>query len=495
MAEIPSSYRHAPGAQPFGPYKVESHVRRNDIYEQYQVVLESGMRLGMKSISPELAPLKDSLRDLKEPFSVGLLSVLDFGQGSPTGDVLVVTESTGTTLRDRLATGGPMSPTQALSHLREMAAALGALESRGLPMPTLSPEAVCLRQDGVRLDDYFLPLLFDGKQLPANFFLARYSAPELDHSGPGSKPTLFSLGIVFYEMLTGRHPFEGSPYQVIASIRTTDADLSQAPEAARPLLSKLLARDPAARFASLAELSEVFGTDSVEIQASDWNAATVNATAKPARASAKVGPRLEPLPVNEFGRPEFRRTQDGAIMVLVPGSTFAAGGAEGARAEGGGEKPYVSVEIESFLIDKHPVTWEMFAAMHAGHDKTCEFCAVRHQVLPSRYMPSPMASRSEGDRSEIERRFAALNDAVSSAGGENIPVSFLTWREMRRYAETVGAELPCEVEWEHANRAGTHTLYPWGKRWTRRARGFSGIPAAFPTPSDRRSQTPGVCMT
>ena len=459
MSEPTGGYRHAVGAQPFGPYKVESQVRRGDIYEQYVVSLESGVRLGLKSISPQLAPLREPLTALIEPFSVGLLSVLDHGEGSPGGDVLVVTEPTGMTLRESLDGGGPQTPARALQYLRDLARALGALEARGLPMPTMSPEAVCLRQDGVRLDDYFLPLLFEGKRLPPNFFLARYSAPELEETGPSSRATLFSLGIVYYEILTGRHPFEGSVYQVIAAIRTMDANLSNVPDDAGPLLSRLLARNPEERFGSFAELAGAFGGDAVVIEPSEWAAPGVEAPGETAQAAAKKkGPHLDPLGKNEFGCLEFRRSQDGAVMVLVPGGSLSMGNAAGGDAE----KPTVALQLEPFLIDKSPVTWEMFVAMHAGHDRSCEFCAERNKALPSRYMPSPMKTRDRQDWSDLEERCVALNDAVSAAGGEKVPVSYLTWRDMRRYAEMVGAELPCEAEWEHADRAGTQTLYPWG---------------------------------
>jgi len=485
-----AGYRYGSGKKPFGEYKVELGVRRNEVYEQYVVAPESGVRLSLKSVSPEGGPLAERLSAVGEPFSVGLLTLLDFKQNSSGGgDVLILTELAGTTLRERLAEGA-LGPERAFEYLRDLAGCLQTLEARGLPLPTVYPEAVCVRQDGARLDDYYLPLLYDTQRVPTCLSLAAYTAPEADEAGPGAKATLFSLGAVLYEMLVGRPPFTGSVRQVIAAIMTRDVDLAPAPEAARPLLQRLLARDPRERFASLAELAGLLGGAGGAFPAGDWSLPEAAGAEGAAAAPRDTGPRLEPLGPNAQGRPEFRRSLDGAVMVLAPGGTFTMGGASGGPAE----QPPVAVTLEPFLIDKYPVTWEQFMAAHAGHDKSCEFCAARAQVVPSRYMPTPRKARDPHGLTDLEVRHPAVNDAISAEGGEKTPVVFLTWNEMRKYAETVGAELPSEAEWECACRAGTAARYPWGEEWDPDAAWFSGNAGGAPHPVGQKKPNPwGLC--
>src|SRR6185369_10205830 len=116
-------------------------------------------------------------------------------------------------------------------------------------------------------------------------------------------------------------------------------------------------------------------------------------------------PRLEPLGNNDQGLPEYRRPTDGGVMVLVPGGTFLMGSAEGSPAE----QPPVSVTLESFLVDKFPVTWEQFLAQHLGHDKSCEFCSMKAQVLPTRFNPVPRKARDPHGLTDLEVRYAPIN--------------------------------------------------------------------------------------
>src|SRR4029077_18879598 len=71
---------------------------------------------------------------------------------------------------------------------------------------------------------------------------------------------LFSLGTVFYEMLTAQHPFTGGSYEVVVDkiMRTPPRPAAELNPAVSPQLSgviaRMLARDPAQRFASCAEV-------------------------------------------------------------------------------------------------------------------------------------------------------------------------------------------------------------------------------------------------
>jgi predicted Ser/Thr protein kinase len=83
-----------------------------------------------------------------------------------------------------------------------------------------------------------------------------YVCPEqIDNRDPDARGDLYSLGIVFFEMLTGALPFMGKTLaEILAAHRS--APLPRLPEqfsAYQPIIDRLLAKDPKDRYASAAE--------------------------------------------------------------------------------------------------------------------------------------------------------------------------------------------------------------------------------------------------
>jgi serine/threonine protein kinase len=113
-------------------------------------------------------------------------------------------------------------------------------------------------------------------------------APE----GPiDERSDLYSLGIIAYELLTGAAPFTGSTYQevIVRHIRETP-DLSKLPEAARPIVGWLLAKDPKARPPRASALLPFLWGGPVPIGAGSSEAAVPTRGPSTRITSAKGGP-------------------------------------------------------------------------------------------------------------------------------------------------------------------------------------------------------------
>jgi eukaryotic-like serine/threonine-protein kinase len=159
-------------------------------------------------------------------------------------------------LRERMKE--PLVPAAALKYLEQIASALDAIHSVGVLHRDLKPANVMLRGDGsVSLIDFGLAKANeDDISLTGTreiFGTPYYMSPEQGHAEIiDARSDLYSLGVVFYEMLIGRKPFNGATAMEVI-YKHKRAELPEiAPQFApyEGLLRGLLAKSPGDRFQS-----------------------------------------------------------------------------------------------------------------------------------------------------------------------------------------------------------------------------------------------------
>ena len=163
-------------------------------------------------------------------------------------------------LRSLIASG--LDGGEALSYLAQMAAALEVVHAVGVLHRDLKPGNIMLRADGsVALIDFGLAkhVQVDAEITATGeiFGTPYYMSPEQGHAQPlDERSDLYSLGVIFYEMLMRQKPYVAqSPMAVI--YMHANAPIPLLPESLRnyqQLLNKLLAKDPIHRLASASAL-------------------------------------------------------------------------------------------------------------------------------------------------------------------------------------------------------------------------------------------------
>jgi thiamine kinase-like enzyme len=174
-------------------------------------------------------------------------------------------------LRARIAKG--IEPSQALQYLTQMAAALQVVHEVGVLHRDLKPGNIMERADGslalidfglAKHDDVHVEMTGTGEIFGTPY----YMSPEQGHGQPlDTRSDLYSLGVIFYEMLTRKKPFLApTPMGVIylhgnAPLPELPAELALY----QPVLQKLLAKQPSQRFGTARELLNEIARLEVEV--------------------------------------------------------------------------------------------------------------------------------------------------------------------------------------------------------------------------------------
>ena len=170
----------------------------------------------------------------------------------------------GETLRARLRRDGHLSVREAIEIARQITEGLHAAHAAGIVHRDLKPGNVMLLPDGsVRILDFGLAKARDHSLSTISLRLgtASYMSPEQIRADTlDGRADLWALGVVLYEMLTGRRPFRGDERVAIAdAILYRQPELPSMyrrdiPEALERLVLRLLEKDPTMRHATADEV-------------------------------------------------------------------------------------------------------------------------------------------------------------------------------------------------------------------------------------------------
>jgi tRNA A-37 threonylcarbamoyl transferase component Bud32 len=177
----------------------------------------------------------------------------------------------GGTLKERIRRGSMVAVS--VSILRQISSALGYAHARGFIHRDIKPANILFQDDGsVVLSDFGIAKdMASDEQLTRMGFTVgtpEYMSPEqaLGRNVDG-RSDLYSLGVVLYEMLSGRKPFVARDAFAVALMHANQPPppLPELAKAYRPIVDRLLAKDPKERFHTAEEL--LYAIDALEAQA------------------------------------------------------------------------------------------------------------------------------------------------------------------------------------------------------------------------------------
>ncbi len=243
------------------------------------VDVQSGQLVALKLVNPELlaaeadrllfrreARLGSSLVDPRvvRIFAFGEWTVVEAGIPRPTA-YLAMELLEGTTLRHVLLERGRLPIGPACAIVRELALALSAVHERGIVHRDIKPENAMLVPGGVKLMDFGAARPIGQRTQSTKQVLGTlgYLAPEQGQGRPPDvRSDVYALGVVLFELISGRRPFEADDLvQLLSRLISEPAPplsdtVPDIPPMLEALVLKALSKEPGDRFPSAQALAD-----------------------------------------------------------------------------------------------------------------------------------------------------------------------------------------------------------------------------------------------
>lgn len=355
-----------------------------------------GKKVALKVLHAEFAANQDvvtrffneakAVNDIQHP---NIVDIIDYGViPSPKGDMVyfIMEHLDGYPLEDVIAEQAPLSPERSLHICAQVADALAASHKSNIVHRDLKPDNIILikernNDDFVKLLDFGIAKL-TGDQPGSSktrtgivMGTPAYMSPE-QCEGRGNidnRTDVYALGVVMYQMITGRVPFEGEGYGEILVQHLTQPPVppsslrSVIPPHVEAVCMKALEKSPAARFQTMEDFIAAL-TDPVAFveangglqgfHSSDLHAAVRPETSPPAGSGSYV-PNLSP-PVGaaptQYPSGIHGPAPKSKVPIFAGLGVLAVAGVAAALLLGGGDK------MEAAAAEPEPVKVEPAAA-------------------------------------------------------------------------------------------------------------------------------------
>ena len=318
--------------QNVGKYRVLDKIGRGGMGTVYKAVDETLHReVAIKVLNAELNDPEVAKRFRSEAITVarlshpGIATIYELFEHDSQW-LMVMEFVRGETLENMIARMGALSAQRAAEFCMQALAALAHAHSMGVVHRDLKPANLMVTENGtIKVMDFGIARVTGGEHLTnAGFMMGTpsYMAPEQVRGGDiDARTDLYSMGVVFYRLCTGKLPFKGDTAFAIVQSQVNDTPTPVAtvrpdlPTWVEEVITRSLAKAPMDRFQSAAEFHEGFARCLAGLPLSSMYATgAVEAGATPSRP-VPTGSFRMPAP-GQFQTPPLGQTPSGQFQMM-----------------------------------------------------------------------------------------------------------------------------------------------------------------------------------
>jgi phage shock protein PspC (stress-responsive transcriptional regulator) len=370
-----SRFTYSTGDRPLDGYTIKRGIGSGGFGEVYYATSDGGKEVALKLVQRNLDIELRGVGQCLNLKHANLVVLYDVKQ-SDVGDNWVVMEYvTGDSLAEligRIPIG--LAADQVVAFLRGICVGVGYLHEQGIVHRDLKPHNIFVENGVVKIGDYGLAKFISASRRSGqteSVGTVHYMAPELSRGRYGKEIDLYAIGVILFEMLTGRVPFAGeSPGEVLMKHLTAEPDVSMLSEPYRSIVARLLAKDPADRYATAADVVADLDSRLAGHEPSASSSAEARATA---------APPIPPRPPGQHAAGAARRMMRSHDDRVIKG--VCAGIAE-------------HLEVDPFWVRVGAVLF----ALGTGIFPLVVCYVILALILPERYDEADAGARGRADR-------------------------------------------------------------------------------------------------
>jgi serine/threonine-protein kinase len=337
-----------------GKYEIRGTLGKGamgTVYDGYDSVIDR--RVAIKTMTKpdpadseaqeELARFRREAQAAGRLAHPNIVGVYDYGEEGDTA-YIVMEYAPGTELKKVLDKGERMPPAEAVRIMQGVLAGLQYSHERGVVHRDIKPGNIILSPDGtVKIADFGIARIESSSMTQAGTVLGTpaYMSPEqFMGQTVDARTDIYSAGVMFYQLLTGERPFEGSMSAIMHKALNTEpprpSDLSvTAPSALDMVVARAMAKRPEGRYESAAQFADAIRTALSEqpraavdpLAGDDATMIAHRPAARPPAPAPTPAAAAAPMPASGKGRGAlFAGIGIACLAVVGAGAYFALGG-------------------------------------------------------------------------------------------------------------------------------------------------------------------------
>lgn len=261
-----------------GRYEIIKYIGgggMSKVYLAHDVILDRNVAIKILNydFSNEEELKRRFMREAHSATSLTHPHIVDIFDVGEEGELhyLVMEYIEGQTLKEYINSNGPLTPEQALPIMRQLVSAISNAHYNGIIHRDIKPQNILMDVNGdVKITDFGIAMALSATaHTKTNSVLGtvHYLSPEQARGGMATmKSDIYSVGIVFYELLTGKLPFSGESAVSIAlkhlqeETPSVRASFPMIPQSVENVISKATTKNASNRYRSADEMLEDLAT-------------------------------------------------------------------------------------------------------------------------------------------------------------------------------------------------------------------------------------------